>query len=92
MEQITVEGTVSESFSGQQEFYLKISEKDLNKTSEFLEKTNTVLRAGSIAVRKKSIVSNCSAGDVILLTLGTQLRRDGMRLLAIDFKKIKSAQ
>lgn len=90
MEQITIEGTVPETFSNQKEFYLRVADKDLNSASRFIEKTNTTFRAGSIAVRKKSIVSNCRAGDTIELTIGTQTRKDGIRLTITDFKKIKS--
>jgi len=88
MNQITVEGTVPETFDGQKEFYLKIADKDIDKAQKFIAKTNTTFRSGGIAVRKQSIVSKCKAGDAIALTLGTQFRKDGVRLMALDFKKI----
>ena len=91
MEQITIEGIVPESFRNQKEFYLRVSDHDIKKTAEFIAKTNTTFRSGSIAVRKQSIVSKCKAGDVIELTIGKQIRRDGIRLRIIEFKKIKSA-
>jgi hypothetical protein len=91
MEPITIEGIVPETFENQKEFYLRVTEKDLSRASKFIEQTNTNFRSGSIAVRKKSIVSKCNAGDLIELTVGTQRRKDGIRLKTIDFKKIKSA-
>jgi hypothetical protein len=88
---ITIEGTVPETFNNGSEFYLKVADKDIGRAAEFISQTNTTFRAGAIAVRKKSIVNNCNAGDTILLTLDTQQRKDGIRLIAVGFKKINPA-
>jgi hypothetical protein len=91
MNQIVLEGTVPESFQNQNEFYLKIADKDLANAVAFFNGTRTTFRAGSVAVRKKDIVQNCKAGDYIQLRLCTEQRSDGIRVRAIDFKKLKSA-
>ena len=91
MKQISLEGTVPATFKGQSEFYLKIADKDLDRATTFFKNTTTNFRSGSVAVRKKGIVTHCKAGDYIQLTLCTEQRNDGIRVKALDFKKLKPA-
>jgi len=91
VDKITIEGTVPDTFTNQKEFYLTIAEKDIDRASRFIEQTDTIFRSGSIAVRKQSIVRNCRSGDYIELTIETQIRKDGIRLITTGFKKIRPA-
>jgi hypothetical protein len=91
MKQISIEGTVPDSFTNQKEFYLKIAQKDIERAKAFYRETSTNFRSGGIAVRKQEIVRACKAGDYIRLNLNIIHRKDGDRVGATNHEMIKPA-
>jgi hypothetical protein len=90
MAQVELEGTVPNTFDKQDNFNMKVAEKDINKAIIFFEHTTTVFR-GNVAVWRQDIVNSCKAGDYIKLTICTNQRSDGISIKTIGFKKLKSA-
>jgi len=91
VDQITFEGTVPDTFSNQNEFRMKIAEKDVNRVITFIGTTDTTYRTGGFPVRNKRHVSECKAGDYIEITIEKQIRKDKMRLLTTGLKKLNLA-